>query len=87
MKACYTGWRRGYVKVEAAMLYHRVLRNLCATLYNVVHLGAAIAQSDVVYRHLHGEVKVKVTLEQAAKAQKGSRYIALSSTSALGGSV
>jgi len=87
MKACYTGWRRRYVKAEAGMLYHRVLRNLCATLYNVVHLGAAIAQYDVVSRHLLGEVKVKVTLEQAAKAQKGSRYIALPSTSALDGCV
>jgi len=68
-----------YVKVEAAVLYHRVLRNLCASLYNVVHLVAAIAQYDVVSGHLLGEVKVKVkvTLEQATKAQKGSRYIAL----------
>jgi len=62
-------------------VYHRLLRNICATLYNVVHLGAVITQYDVVSRHLLGEVKVrvkiKVALEQATKAQKGSICIAL----------
>ena len=50
-----------------------MLRNLCASLYNVLHLFEA----DLVSGHLPGEVKVKVTLEQATKAQKGSRCIAL----------
>ena len=53
------------------------IKELCATLYNVVHLGAAVAQYDVVSRHLLAVVKVKVTLEQATKSQKGSRRMAL----------
>ena len=64
----FTFYIQGVLKLKKNNSSAKGLRNLCASLYNFVHLVTAIAQYDVVSRHLLGKVKVKVTLEQATKA-------------------